>query len=78
MSAPQHGGGFSTITVGVGTRVGASVGNAVAGAEGEHPEAITIKTQPAMRIFLMPVSPLRIGCPTLIAYLFTISTPLEK
>ena len=67
----------------VGTIVGVSVGgNAVGvgaiGAEGEQPATIKIKPQAALRNFLIPVSPLCLVIPTLIAYLFSFSPPLEN
>jgi hypothetical protein len=61
----------------VGTIVGVLVGiKTVVGVAGEQLRTIKIREHPAMRIFLMSVSPLWFS--TLIAYLFFVSTPLEN
>ena len=63
----------------VGRSVGVkAVGVGAIGAAGEQPATIKIKLQAALRNFLIPIAPLCLLIPTLIAYLFSFSLPLEN
>jgi hypothetical protein len=63
----------------VGRSVGVkAVGVGAIGAAGEQPATIKIKLQAALRNFLIPIAPLCLVIPTLIAYLFSFSPPLEN